>query len=338
MTATVPLAVSALHFFLLRWRGVFMDVYSRLMDIDEVIEYLNAKTDRKFDIDRVTKFIKEQNIPIVFQYEGCGTWNFRNKGEYQSLNIQLKGYFNIQYDVDAIKLFTGSLNNISLGEARIYLLDSHYINPMELERIRSNPLDGLKPKKGDHILFKNGGRASIFANQNSIEVYTNKAGIFEVDSSQNKGKVGVLKVDLEECLNNKRTETMENKIKMETSGSKIEKLESENTNLRQQLEKLAIANAKLKQQEQDINRLNGQLNSQADRPTNTNKKEGQGDSLLILGAVMHCIQDAAKKNYTQELLIQVILEKYKSVSGISEGTLKKKFPESKNYLNQKLTT
>lgn len=103
-------------------------------------------------------------------------------------------------------------------------------------------------------------------------------------------------------------------------------------------EELAIANAKINQQEQDINRLNDQLNNQANGPTNTNEKEGQGDSLLILGAVMHCIQDAAKKNYTQELLIQVILEKYKSVSGISESTLKKKLPESKKYLNQKLTT
>ena len=132
---------------------------------------------------------------------------------------------------------------------------------------------------------------------------------------------------------------MENDTKMEALESKAEQLEAERTTLKyQQTEALEVANAKIKQQEQDINKLNDQLNNQADRPTNTNKKEGQGDSLLILGAVMHCIQDAAKKNYTQELLIQVILDKYKGVSGISEGTLKKKFPESKNYLNQKLPT
>ena len=315
-----------------------MDLYSRLMDIDEVIEYLNNKTTRVFNKDKAIKFVEETNIPIVFEYEGRGTWNFSNKGEYQSLNIELKGYFNIQYDIDARKLFTGSVNNISLGEARIHLLDSHYINAMELDRIRSNPLDGLKPKEGDYILFKTGGRAPIFANRNSIDVYTNKATIFEEDSSKIKGKVGVLKVDLEGHLNKKRTETMENEVKLEESESKIERLEFENTSLRQQLEKLEIANVKIKQQEQDINRLNDQLNSQANGPTNTNEKEGQGDSLLILGAVMHCIQDAAKKNYTQELLTQVILEKYKSVSGISEITLKKKFPESKKYINQKLTT
>lgn len=68
-----------------------------------------------------------------------------------------------------------------------------------------------------------------------------------------------------------------------------------------------------------------------------NRKEGQGDSLLILGAVMHCIKDAAKKNYTQELLTQTILTKYKSISGISESTLKKKYSEAKGYLEQRLT-
>lgn len=321
-----------------------MDEYSHLMDIDEVIEYLNKNTERKFDQDKVIKFIEQRNIPVVFEYEGWGTWNFRNKGEYQSLNIKLKGYFNIQYVIYARKLFRGLLNNISLGEARIYRLDSYYINANELNRIRHNPLDGLKPKEGDHILFETGGRAPIFAYQNFIDVYTNKATIFEEDSSKSKGKVGVLKVDLEKCLNKKQIETMENETKMETSSSKIEKLESENEKLKsenasltRQLEELAIANSLIKQQKQDINRLNKQLNNQANGPTNTNEKEGQGDSLLILGAVMHCIQDAAKKNYTQELLTQVILEKYKNVSGISESTLKKKFPESKKYINQNLT-
>ena len=140
-------------------------------------------------------------------------------------------------------------------------------------------------------------------------------------------------------MNKINIEPITNKIQIEELESKIAQLKAERTTLKdQQTKALAAANSKINQQEQDINRLNDQLNNQANGPTNTNEKEGQGDSLLILGAVMHCIQDAAKKNYTQELLIQVILEKYKSVSGISESTLKKKLPESKKYLNQKLTT
>ena len=58
---------------------------------------------------------------------------------------------------------------------------------------------------------------------------------------------------------------------------------------------------------------------------------------MILGAVVYCIKDAAKKNYTQELLTQTILTKYKSINGISESTLKKKFSEAKGYLEQRLT-
>lgn len=302
---------------------MIMDEYSHLMDIDEVVEYLNKKTERDFDQKRVLKFIEERNIPIVFEYQGWVTWRFINEGKYQKHHKQLKGYFNIQNDIEAVLIFKGFLNKVSIERARIYRL-----NPLD---INNNPINSLEPKEGDNISFETGGRSPLFGYQDHIEVENNK--------------VGVLKADLEEYLNKKRIEPMENKTKMEALEPKNEKLKSENEKLKsennilkQQLEKLTIANAKIKQQEQDINRLNDQLNSQADRPTDTNKKEGQGDSLLILGAVMHCIQDAAKKNYTQELLIQVILEKYKSVSGISEGTLKKKFPESKNYLNQKLTT
>ena len=216
---------------------MIVDLYSRLMNIKDVLKYLNKKTDMEFDdMDAVIDFIKESEIPIVFEYEGWGTWNFRNKSEYQSLNIKLKGYFNIQYDIDAINLFTGSLSSITLGEARIYRLDSHYINAMELDRVRSNPLDGLEPKNGDHILFETGGRAPMFAYRNFIDVYNSKANIFKVDSSKSKGKVGLLKVDLEEYLRKKKIEAMEKETKMEALESKIEKLEFENANLRKQLE------------------------------------------------------------------------------------------------------
>ena len=99
---------------------------------------------------------------------------------------------------------------------------------------------------------------------------------------------------------------------------------------------LNAAKATIEQQKQEIGSLANQL-EQTHTSTDISKKEGQGDSLLILGAVMHCIKDAAKKNYTQELLTQTILTKYKSISGISESTLKKKYSEAKGYLEQRLT-
>lgn len=101
-------------------------------------------------------------------------------------------------------------------------------------------------------------------------------------------------------------------------------------------QELDAAKATIEQQKQEVDSLKNQL-EKTHTPDSISKKEGQGDSLLILGAVMHCIKDAAKKNYTQELLTQTILTKYKSISGISESTLKKKFSEAKGYLEQRLT-
>lgn len=60
----------------------------------------------------------------------------------------------------------------------------------------------------------------------------------------------------------------------------------------------------------------------------------QGDTLLVLGAVMECISSVAKSNYTQTALIDAILEEYGHVSGISQSTLTKQFTASKTHLKQ----
>ena len=117
----------------------------------------------------------------------------------------------------------------------------------------------------------------------------------------------------------------------------------------QLLQQVADLNAQLdtagdttKRQAQEIAELKAQIasiekatkNTQSDKPA---KIEGQGDSLLILGAVMETLDNAVIRNYNQTALIYEVLEKYKSIHGISEGTLKKKFAESKKYLNQNIT-
>lgn len=78
-----------------------------------------------------------------------------------------------------------------------------------------------------------------------------------------------------------------------------------------------------------------QLEQQLEQAKANQLPEGQGDTLLILGAVMESIREVAKPNYTQTSLIDAILDKYGNTSGISESTLKKKFPEAKNYLKQR---
>lgn len=76
----------------------------------------------------------------------------------------------------------------------------------------------------------------------------------------------------------------------------------------------------------------------ADTPINSAINEGQGDTLLILGAVMDCIKDVAKPNYTQQSLITAITDKYKNTPSLSASTLSKKFPIAKKHLNQRFTS
>ena len=101
-----------------------MDLYSRLMDVDEVAEYLNTKTDRVFNQEKAVNFLAEKNIPIVFEYQGWGTCDFKHEGEYQSFNVEVGGYFNFRNDKDAEKIFKDSSKEITLHEAMIYQLNS----------------------------------------------------------------------------------------------------------------------------------------------------------------------------------------------------------------------
>lgn len=197
-----------------------MDLYSRLMNIDEAIEYLNEKTNRDFNKDKILKFINEKKIPIVFDYEGRGTWEFRAESGWKSYHIQVKGYFNFRNRNDAVQLFKGFLEEIDLEEAIIYKLKT--------ARVLKNVSDGIKPKKGDDILFETGESSTISSNPFNTSDSQNS---IKIDNS----KVGVLKEDLEEYLNKVQTEYMNSKTKIEALESKIEKLETENARLIQQL-------------------------------------------------------------------------------------------------------
>jgi len=74
-------------------------------------------------------------------------------------------------------------------------------------------------------------------------------------------------------------------------------------------ENLDNANRQISRLKDEIQGLKINLEKKNELPDN---KGGQGDSLLILGAVMECIKDVAKSNYTQKFLIDVITNKYKN--------------------------
>ena len=90
--------------------------------------------------------------------------------------------------------------------------------------------------------------------------------------------------------------------------------------------------------ENELAQVKAQLKEQIDNPANAEIDEGQGDTLLILGAVMDCIKEVAKPNYTQGLLINAITDKYKNTSSLTQSTLTKKFPKAKTHLKQNVTS
>ena len=290
---------------------MIMDLYSRLMGIDEVIEYLNEKTNRDFNRDKTLKFIKEKKIPIVFEYEGRGTWEFRAESGWQSLNMKVKGYFKFRNRNDAVNIFKGFLKKIDLEEAIIYQLDSH--------QIHGDVPDGIEPKKGDDILFETGGGSPILSHQNT-------QNFIIVDN----GKVGVLKEDLEEYLNKVQTEYMNSKTKIET-------LEAENARLIQQhTEALTAANDKIKQQEEDINRLNEQADKSVDTSyllNDRNEKSYQTTIGLLLELMTVPKVEGDRPPFTSEaVIIGRITDK--SIYGQGKTTLETRFSDAKITLEQ----
>ncbi len=106
---------------------------------------------------------------------------------------------------------------------------------------------------------------------------------------------------------------------------------------RTSLAKIEEQQAKITELEAELEQVKAQLKEQARKPENVTIDEGQGDTLLILGAVMDCIKEVAKPNYTQQSLITAITDKYKNTSSLTQSTLTKKFPKAKTHLKQNVT-
>lgn len=287
------------------------------MNIDEVIEYLSDKTDRDFNKDKTIKLIEEKKIPIVFQYQGWGTYEFNHERKYQSLNIEVDGYFRFRNTSDAMSIFKGFLTEIAIHEAIIYHLNSY--------RIRGSKPDGIEPRKGDDILFKTGGRSPMF-------IHPNTQSFIKIDNN----KAGVLKVDLEKYLDKMQINYVDNKTKIETLESEIKRLKSENATLVQQhTETLTAANAKIKQQDQDINSLNDQLSKQADTNdllSDRSEKSYQTTIGLLLELMFTPKGTDSKQPFSsQTVIINKIADK--GVYGQGKSTLETRFGDANTVLN-----
>ena len=139
-----------------------------------------------------------------------------------------------------------------------------------------------------------------------------------------------------------------NGIEIDKPSDLQQQLASATNTINRQAEKITELKAQLasatdttERQAKEIAELKAQLASieQAGKDTqsDTATDKGQGDSLLILGAVMATIEQVAKNSYTQASLIDnYILPAYGHIKGISESTLQKKFSQAKTYIKQKV--
>lgn len=98
-----------------------------------------------------------------------------------------------------------------------------------------------------------------------------------------------------------------------------------------------VSQLDVSQLESELKQVKPQSNEKADTLVTAVIDEGQGDTLLILGAVMDCIKVFTKPNYTQQTLIDAIIDKHPNTKSLSESTLKKKFALSKSHLKQNVT-
>lgn len=185
-----------------------MNLYSELMDLQETIEFLEVKTESKLDKERVLKIIEQNNLPIVFEYEGWAVWETCQAN--RPLQMELKGYFKHINNATMIQAYTGFLKELVIYEAEIHGLDYCKI------RNKNDAPERCKPRVGDLISFVNGGRSPLFSSTSQGYVVIKNSNI------------GVLRSELEKLLS-------KSKLSYEELQARISELEAENSQLKEQI-------------------------------------------------------------------------------------------------------
>ncbi len=210
-----------------------MDLYSELMSLHETIEFLESKTEVKLDKERLLKIIEQNDLPIVFKYEGWAIWETYQVNS--PLQVELKGYFKHTNPETILKAYTGFLEVLEIPEAEIHGLDYYKI------RNNSDIPEGCKPKVGDLISFANGGRPPLFSSTSPSYVVIKNSNI------------GVLRSELEKTL-------FKSKLSYEELQARINDLEAENEQLTRRRAELE---QQLKQSSQQSKTLNAKYTTDA---------------------------------------------------------------------------
>lgn len=303
---------------------MFLENY---LSIDESLCYVQKGVDEKSSIKRSAKTIIKNAIDLlelkpVFKFAGYAilfkTVNDRtskNSIEYKQV-CRLSGYF---YDSSVFypRDYETSTHFSNLDESFFHSSEAIVDELVDSICITTHYLKNIYDNDGYHSHLDRDSKIKAFDFEpNEYLTLSSKRPVFSDFHQENRCAVQVPRENVFFKIN--ELDYIINSF--QESNSKIEfSLNEENMSLQTKNEKLS----------KRIDYLEQQLST-------TLENEGQGDSLLILGAVMNCVVDIAKLNYTQQALIDAILSKYGNITGISESTLKKKFAESKKDIKQRL--
>jgi hypothetical protein len=286
----------------------------RMMDyltIDQTMQYLQGRMPAPFDYPQLAQLCRRGKLKPFFAYDG-----------YIKL-VHQPNYFNFDdiyfsgYLINTLTIGIITSNaTMELGEAFIHEAciteDFECLTSFDLE---DKPImfinDLIDDLKEDEIYCHTVNRSDLLFDRYQVEniptetSVTNK--ILHIAQWGEDEKIGIIK----DLLPLEQDKTI-NKLQ-----STIDSQAKEIAELKAQLASIEQAGK----------------NTQSDTATD----KGQGDSLLILGAVMATIEQVAKNNYTQASFIDnYILPAYGHINGISESTLQKKFSQAKTYIKQKV--
>ena len=301
------------------------------LNFEQTIQFISQSTNNYFQESNLVDLIANNNIiPMVF-FEGYATSKrYAEDSKYPD---------DFQSEADSFKVLKHQENRV-IGY--FYLMDAiglianlyDYNNRFKVYKIlnqqaipdRSLPNSGINDAGG--IMYE----TPISENDTvSLFSYSNGFG-HEEPPKFTKDDLRFSLYDIAKCsisLSSLSGNELTNSLDTDTA---------RNNDLNSKLtDEIKDLNFKLDKSNSEINKLRAKLKEQTDTPAFTAIDEGQGDTLLILGAVMDCIKEVAKPNYTQGLLITAITDKYKNTSSLTYSTLSKKFPKAKTHLKQNVT-
>lgn len=271
------------------------------LTIEQAIKYVSSKINYEFSYENLKDLEAFQIIQPVFFFQGFAKFHYM---EDKEAITEIGGYFQL-YEGESLI----SKEDINFDKCFLYqpALDDYDTFDGEIE-ICLNLEEQVRVEDGYEVI-----PSLKWIKDSHVEInpYNYSFYLYDLDDNGNEFiksaikpyEVRIKKAELDDWL----MTTIE--------GDKAQSLQTRISELEKQLE---------------------QSSQQLEQAKANQLPKGQGDTLLILGAVMESIRGVAKPNYTQTSLIDAILTKYGDTPGISYGTLTKKFPEAKDYLKQRL--